>query len=100
MSGATVERTGLRRDWALVVAAFVLALVALGAGVAALTGHPTAARWAVPAGGVDRTRAPHWFDLYGPDVLLLIGGSLLREPDLEAAARELVGQARAAGPPS
>jgi CDP-diacylglycerol--glycerol-3-phosphate 3-phosphatidyltransferase len=52
MSGATVERTGLRRDWALVVAAFVLALVALGAGVAALTGHPSAARWAVPAGGV------------------------------------------------
>jgi len=52
MSGATVERTGLRRDWALVVAAFVLALVALGAGVAGLTGHPSAARWAVPAGGV------------------------------------------------
>jgi ribulose-bisphosphate carboxylase large chain len=49
----------------------------------------------VPAGGVDRTRAPHWFDLYGPDVLLLIGGSLLREADLESAARELVRQARA-----
>jgi CDP-diacylglycerol--glycerol-3-phosphate 3-phosphatidyltransferase len=52
MSGATVERTGLRRDWALVVAAFVLALVALGAGVAALTGHPSAARWTVPAATV------------------------------------------------
>jgi CDP-diacylglycerol--glycerol-3-phosphate 3-phosphatidyltransferase len=52
MSGATVERTGLRRDWALAAAAFVLALVAVAAGVAALTGHPSAVRWAVPAGSV------------------------------------------------
>jgi ribulose-bisphosphate carboxylase large chain len=44
----------------------------------------------VPAGGVDRERAPRWFEIYGPDVLLLIGGSLLRQPDLEAAARALV----------
>ena len=50
----------------------------------------------VPAGGVDRDRAPRWFDLYGPDTLLLIGGSLLRQPDLETAARELVEVARAA----
>ena len=52
----------------------------------------------IPAGGVDRDRAPRWFELYGPDVLLLIGGSLLRQPDLESAARELVEAARAADP--
>lgn len=50
----------------------------------------------VPAGGVDRDRAPHWFATYGPDTMLLIGGSLMQQPDLEAAARELVEQARAA----
>lgn len=50
----------------------------------------------VPAGGVDRERAPHWFATYGPDTMLLIGGSLMEQPDLEAAARVLVEQARAA----
>lgn len=50
----------------------------------------------VPAGGVDRERAPLWFERYGPDTMLLIGGSLMQEPDLEGAARQLVEQAHAA----
>jgi ribulose-bisphosphate carboxylase large chain len=48
----------------------------------------------VPAGGVRRDDAPSWFRRYGRDTLVLIGGSLLAQPDPEAAARELVDQAR------
>lgn len=50
----------------------------------------------VPAGGVDADEAPRWFRSYGPDTMLLIGGSLLRERDVEAAARRLVERAREA----
>ena len=52
MSGATVEWSGLRRDWALVVAGFALALVAVGSGVATVAARPVAARWAVPTAAV------------------------------------------------
>jgi CDP-diacylglycerol--glycerol-3-phosphate 3-phosphatidyltransferase len=52
MSGAALERTALRRDWAFVAAAFVLVLVAVAAGVAVVAERPAAARWAVPAGAV------------------------------------------------
>ena len=38
--------------------------------------------------------APEWFRRYGADTLVLIGGSLLAQPDPEAAAAELVEQAR------
>ena len=43
-----------------------------------------------PAGGVNATEAGHWFRRYGPDTMLLIGGSLLVQRDLEGAARRLV----------
>lgn len=43
-----------------------------------------------PAGGVNATEAGHWFDRYGPDTMLLIGGSLLARRDPEGAARRLV----------
>ncbi|WP_242464748.1 RuBisCO large subunit C-terminal-like domain-containing protein [Halorhodospira abdelmalekii] len=40
-----------------------------------------------PGGGVDAARAPYWAERYGPDVVLLIGGSLYAQGDLVAAAR-------------
>ncbi len=43
-----------------------------------------------PAGGVNAAEAGHWFDRYGPDTMLLIGGSLLARRDPESAARRLV----------
>jgi ribulose-bisphosphate carboxylase large chain len=43
-----------------------------------------------PAGGVNAAEAGHWFARYGPDTMLLIGGSLLVQRDLEGAARRLV----------
>jgi len=51
----------------------------------------------VPAGGIQAADVRHWFRQYGPDTLLLIGGSLLESPDVEAAAREVVEAAREAG---
>lgn len=42
-----------------------------------------------PGGGVDASRAPYWVERYGPDVVLLIGGSLYAQGDLVAAARRL-----------
>lgn len=51
----------------------------------------------VPAGGVSAADAPDWFARYGSDTLLLIGGSLLAQSDVEGAARRLVDQAREAG---
>ncbi len=43
-----------------------------------------------PAGGVNAADAGHWFARYGLDTMLLIGGSLLVQQDLEGAARRLV----------
>lgn len=51
----------------------------------------------VPAGGIQAKEVDHWFDLYGPDTLLLVGGSVLEADDVEAAARAVVEAARAAG---
>lgn len=51
----------------------------------------------VPAGGIQAADVGHWFRLYGPDTLLLVGGSLLESPDVEAAARDVVEAARTAG---
>jgi ribulose-bisphosphate carboxylase large chain len=51
----------------------------------------------VPAGGIQADQVDHWFDLYGPETLLLIGGSVLEAPDVEAAARSVVEAARTAG---
>ncbi len=42
-----------------------------------------------PAGGMDVTRAGHWLRRYGPDTLLLIGGSLYAQGDLAQAAAAL-----------
>ena len=45
----------------------------------------------IPArGGVSVARVPHWIESYGPDTILLIGGSLYAQSDLCAAARELI----------
>jgi ribulose-bisphosphate carboxylase large chain len=44
----------------------------------------------VPAGGVQADRVPHWVELYGPDTLLLVGGSILEAEDVEARASEVV----------
>ena len=51
----------------------------------------------VPAGGVNAEEAGRWFEAYGPDTMLLVGGSLLKEADLEGATRRLVQRARDAG---
>lgn len=53
-----------------------------------LGGHRRA--FPVPAGGVQARDVVHWFDTYGADTLLLIGGSILEAEDVEAAAREVV----------
>lgn len=44
----------------------------------------------VPGGGIDASRVAHWIELYGLDTMFLIGSSLLRQPDLEAATRRVV----------
>jgi ribulose-bisphosphate carboxylase large chain len=44
----------------------------------------------VPGGGVDADRVPYWVEQYGTDTMFLIGASLLRQPDVEAATRRVV----------
>jgi len=44
----------------------------------------------VPGGGVDADRVPYWVEQYGADTMFLIGASLLRQPDVEAATRRVV----------
>ncbi len=51
-----------------------------------------------PAGGVDAAEAGSWFERYGPDTMLLIGGSLLTQTDLVGATRRVVEAAVAAAP--
>jgi ribulose-bisphosphate carboxylase large chain len=51
---------------------------------------PVRPAFPVPGGGVDAARVPYWIDQYGPDTMLLIGSSLLRQPDLEQATRDVV----------
>lgn len=48
-----------------------------------------------PAGGVQVSDAASWFERYGPDTMLLIGGSLLQHDDIEGATREVVAAAHA-----
>jgi ribulose-bisphosphate carboxylase large chain len=50
----------------------------------------------VPAGGIDVARVPHWIERYGPDTVLLIGGSLYAQPNLMAATRRVAEALRAA----
>ena len=50
-----------------------------------------------PAGGVKIDTAPRSLARYGPDTMLLIGGSLLMRSDLEGAARRLVEAGRRFG---
>ncbi len=51
-----------------------------------------------PAGGVDDADASSWLERYGPDTMLLIGGSLLAQDDLLGATRRLVQAALDATP--
>jgi ribulose 1,5-bisphosphate carboxylase large subunit-like protein len=51
----------------------------------------------VPAGGVQAGDVHHWFETYGPETLLLIGGSVLEAPHVEDAARAVVEAAQRAG---
>jgi S-methyl-5-thioribulose 1-phosphate isomerase len=51
----------------------------------------------VPGGGVDAERVPYWVGQYGTDTMFLIGASLLRQPDVEAATRRVVEQLRSYG---
>ena len=51
----------------------------------------------VPAGGIQAADVGHWFRTYGPDTLLLIGGSVLEADDVTAAARAVVDAAHRAG---
>ncbi len=43
-----------------------------------------------PGGGMDVRRAAHWIECYGPDTMVLIGGSLYADGDLTAATRALL----------
>lgn len=47
------------------------------------------AAFPTPGGGMDVQRAPEWVRRYGPDTIVLIGGSLYAQGDLTAAARAL-----------
>ena len=49
-----------------------------------------------PAGGIQAAAAGRWLDRYGPDTMLLIGGSLLAQDDLSRATRLIVEAAGAA----
>ncbi len=48
-----------------------------------------------PAGGVNAADAARWLDTYGPDTMLLIGGSLLARDDVLAATHAVVEAAHA-----
>ena len=48
------------------------------------------AAFPAPGGGIDVKIVPHWLAQYGPDTILLIGGSLYSQDDLTRATRRLV----------
>lgn len=52
----------------------------------------------VPGGGVDADRVPYWVEQYGANTMFLIGASLLRQPDVEAATCRVVETLRRYGP--
>ena len=58
---------------------------------------PLRAALPVPGGGVDAERVPDWIERYGADTMFLIGASLLRQPDVEAATRRVVEVLRSYG---
>ncbi|MCC5812136.1 MAG: ribulose 1,5-bisphosphate carboxylase [Ectothiorhodospiraceae bacterium] len=43
-----------------------------------------------PGGGMDAERAPYWIERYGPDTIILIGGSLYAQGDITAASGNLL----------
>ncbi len=51
---------------------------------------PVRPSFPVPAGGVDVRRVPIWLERYGPDTMILIGGSLYQQGNLERATAELI----------
>lgn len=51
---------------------------------------PVAPAFPVPAGGIEASRVPQWIERYGTDTILLLGGSLYRQPDLARATARLV----------
>ena len=51
----------------------------------------------VVGGGVRVETLPPWAARYGPDTVFLVGGSLYQQPDVEAAARDLVAVLERAG---
>ena len=48
----------------------------------------------VPAGGIDAARVPALLEAYGPDTMLLLGGSLYAAADPDAAARRFAERVR------
>ena len=70
---------------------------AINARLRGALGHHRAA-FPAPAGGVDAAAAASWLELYGPDTMLLIGGSLLGQDDLLGATRRVVAAALEAAP--
>jgi ribulose-bisphosphate carboxylase large chain len=51
---------------------------------------PIAPSFPIPAGGVNVRSVPELLDRYGPDTMILIGGSLYQQRDLRAATAGLV----------
>jgi ribulose-bisphosphate carboxylase large chain len=51
---------------------------------------PVPGSFPVPAGGVNVRNVPKMLDRYGPDTMILIGGSLYQQPDLRRATADLV----------
>ena len=54
---------------------------------------PVPAAFPVPAGGVNVRNVPQMLDHYGPDTMILIGGSLYQQPDLRRATADLLATA-------
>jgi len=54
---------------------------------------PVAPAFPIPAGGVNVRSVPKMLQRYGPDTMILIGGSLYQQKDLRHATADLVGAA-------
>ena len=54
---------------------------------------PVAPAFPIPAGGVNVRSVPKMLQRYGPDTMILIGGSLYQQRDLRQATADLVGTA-------
>jgi ribulose-bisphosphate carboxylase large chain len=53
--------------------------------------------FAMVAGGIDAKLLRRWLPAYATDTIFLVGGSLLGQPDLRAAAAELAALVERAG---